>query len=414
MKEIVSNKVKNRKRIIIILAVIFLLLIFLIVLGRKNRPVDEKSSIKEIVEYLGSTYYGDEISSEEGYKRDIYISYSSDPVTSDGNWMKYVYDNMAVALSKKMPGKNFRVIDKKRDIIQRVYYEEDGTYTYIINNDENFFKEKYNNIIGYSENKYLDKINIDVLSKEVNYLIQSNWNEKNAKNMGTVESKDREYIHYKEGYSIRYFNGKVFNIVFTKNYKDDVVKLTNIEKKKESILNTNKLRKEHDYLNIDKDIESNADFEATQPGGKIGWKGDKIYVFCKGEEISIYPVNVYENIDNSKFLELVKNIEEDGDLKKFVDKTTDIYSDFTEYKSEDDSIEISFPIRGIKIRYGKTGANGVFLYNNYYDTNKYTKEYFQNNPNEFKQILLNMNEDLINEYESKRTIITEEKNKEQE
>ena len=96
MKEIVSNKVKNRKRIIIILAVIFLLLIFLIVLGRKNRPVDEKSSIKEIVEYLGSTYYGDEISSEEGYKRDIYISYSSDPVTSDGNWMKYVYDNMDV------------------------------------------------------------------------------------------------------------------------------------------------------------------------------------------------------------------------------------------------------------------------------------------------------------------------------
>ena len=390
---------KNKKRIIIITIVIIIGLLFTAGLSRYRRGiVDSSSSFKKIIEYLGSTYIKVEKSSEEGYAKDIYITYSSDPVVIDVGSMQYVYDNMAVALARKMKNKDFRIIDEERNIIQRVNFEDDGTFTYVINNDENYFKNKFNEIqIKGREDSKLEKIDIEVLSNELKTIMQLKWDEKQVKGIGTFEKKDKDYYIYKEGYKIRYLNGKVFNIVFGINYKNDVVKLSNTKDKEENILN---VQFKNDDLK--KGIRENAEFMSSQNNALYGWKGSDIYVFNRDNQISIYPVQVYDNVDNTKFVELVDKLSEDGNVRNFVDKLTDIYGDFTKYESEDNKIMIDYPLRGIEITYNITRENGIVLYNNYYDMNKYNLEYFKNNSSKHENIYLNLDEDLICKYEKER------------
>ena len=63
---------------------------------------------------------------------------------------------------------------------------------------------------------------------------------------------------------------------------------------------------------------------------------------------------------------------------------------------------IDYPLRGIEITYNITRENGIVLYNNYYDMNKYNLEYFKNNSSKHENIYLNLDEDLICKYEKER------------
>ena len=37
--------------------------------------------------------------------------------------------------------------------------------------------------------------------------------------------KENDYIYYKEGYKVKYVSSKVYNIVFTKEYNNEILKM---------------------------------------------------------------------------------------------------------------------------------------------------------------------------------------------
>ena len=193
-----SKKTKNRILTGIIIAMVILIFVAIFKIGNKKKKVDINSSIKEIVEDLGGKYYSQKKSEEDGYKKDIYISFPVDPVDREGDSMEKTYEQITVAVSRKMNSENFRIIDEARNIIDRVKFDENNDIGYTINEDVNFFRNKLNeyqikNNLTKEEKKYKQYA---IASKELQYIVDNNWDENIIKKMGTLDKKENDYYYY--------------------------------------------------------------------------------------------------------------------------------------------------------------------------------------------------------------------------
>ena len=116
---------KKKKKLIIIIIVIILLLIlgnlfsYLINKNKEYNSIDDFATIKELVEYYGCEYKSTKNSKEDGYSKDIYLSFMDNPIDENGNENKGEYENIIKLVSLKMLD-NYRLIDEERNLIVRV------------------------------------------------------------------------------------------------------------------------------------------------------------------------------------------------------------------------------------------------------------------------------------------------------
>lgn len=358
----IINEIKKHKKIIIILVsilLLFLITIILIKIDQKKKyekfmeeetarvkqytALTDFQSIQEVALYLDCKLEKQEKSQKENVDYDIYMTLPID--VADGHAKHKTFLEKLIQYSAyALKYKNFIIIDKSKNINIAVVCneKEQEIETYYINNVENYFTTKQNeeNIDSF---KTTSEIELNVTSNELQQIISLDWRSSNLQ-VGTAESTFKGYdIYFDEGYQIKKVAGKVFNIVFTDKYQNNVVNNLNVNSTIEEIKNS----------------LGKPQFES---GNLIGYKSKDFYVFFYNNQISIYRVDYY---DTEKFAEIIDKYKESTDTKSFVDE---VKSNWTDYDISDygtNYIKIQYTLKGITIKYDSTEKQGIVVYNNY-------------------------------------------------
>ncbi len=345
---------KKKKLIIIIICIV--IIVFLVLgnlfsyLKNKNKTynsINDFDSIKELVEYYGCDYKTTKNSSEDGFSKDIYLSFMTNPIDEDGNTNKDSYENIIKLVGIKMLD-NFKIIDEDRNITVKVYVNEDKTINYIINDMNNYF-ENLKSLHTLNNNNEEKTSNINIVSKELKSIIDKDWIRKNI-NLGEKTSSYENYdLYWDEGYKIRTINNKIYNIIFIKNYQGEVFQGITVGMENDKI----------------KQILGTPTYEDYSEIEIIGYKLENIYAFFSDGEISIYRLDEFNEEENKKFASLFTKLLEDKDYNTFLTNLTELYPDYSSYTQETDYANIKYPLRGFEISFGNNIKNGITLYNNF-------------------------------------------------
>lgn len=347
---------KEKKKLKIIIAIILILiLIVLLIIGlliyknlvegkSEKASIDEFEDVKEIIEYNECKYIKTESSKEDDFEEDIYIEFSKDVIEEDGKTNEILYDNLVSQIAGKMKGRNFRLIDETRNLIIRIKYTDQEVSTYTINNDQQYFehlKTRYQ-LSNYSVGK---DANIQILSQELNSIINNNWQSRNI-NIGTRDSICNGYnIYFDEGYKIRNIYNKIYNIIFTKQYTKEVFNGIKTGMTNEEIVN----------------ILGDPTFKGSN-SNMIGYKNQTIYVFFNDGEISIYRNE--QNYELEEFEKLVEELNETNDYNSFVSKLTEMWPDYDSFTKVNNRVRLQYSLKGIVIDFNAISNSGITFYNN--------------------------------------------------
>ena len=118
----------KKKQVLIILTIILILLIIVIarIIINVNKPktsINDFSSVREMVEFDGHTYISMQDSTEEGYDKDIYISFSKPTVNDDGGTNKNLYEIVISHIAGMLKGQNFRLIDTDKNVVVKIQFD---------------------------------------------------------------------------------------------------------------------------------------------------------------------------------------------------------------------------------------------------------------------------------------------------
>ena len=97
----------------------------------------------------------------------------------------------------------------------------------------------------------------------------------------------------------------------------------------------------------------------------IGYKCEYFYVFFTNNEISIYHPDEYNEELSKMFGEIVTNLNNTGDMNTFLNKLTDIYPNYESFYSDNNYIDVKYPLLGFEVIFGATSNNGITLYSNF-------------------------------------------------
>ncbi len=378
---------KKEKRIFIglgILLIIFILIIILLPTGEKQTQLQqptvsqdlnqELTTVKEVVEYLESTYLYEEPSTENGYETDIYLSFKFNLYEGDESqeiYFKNFYEKIAMVTNFK----SFRLIDKTKGITIAVKCNNGKISEVKINGEVDYFKKES------SRRSRIKELNVETLDLEVNSsilqsLINSGWRTGNV-NLGTQESTfDKYQVYFDEGYEVRTIQGRVFNIVFTQNYDEKVVAGYKVGDNLDTI--KSQLGTSYDSQSI------------------IGYKTKNFYVYFSRKSISIYPNMQYDYTD---FENLVKEYNETKDTNDFLYKLTDVWPDYDSYRTGTNDFEIYYSLKGVKISFNNADSEGIQIFENY-------KGDLRTNKDELKDVYYHLDENLIIQKEQLRQMKT--------
>ena len=343
----------NKKRKLIILAIILVLAIIVIsrIVINVNKPktsIDDFSSVKEIVEYDGHKYISMQNSTEEGFEKDIYINFSKPTLNDNGTTNKNLYEIVISHVAGMLKGKNFRLIDTDKNIVVKIKFNDnEEVSTYTINDDSKYWEHIQTNYqIDNLQEEQLSNFTIE--SQILANIINNNWIYNNI-NLGSRESTVDNYeIYFDEGYKVRKIGSEIYNIIFTQNYNGKVlngITVTTSVENVESILGNPTFK--DDTNNI------------------IGYKCKYFYIFFTGDEISIYPADKYDEQKSKKFGELVTELNTTGDMNTFLNKLTDIYPDYASYYTNNNYVNIVYPLQGFEVTMGAANNNGITIYSNF-------------------------------------------------
>ena len=385
MKKKRKIKLTKRAKIIIIIALIVFAILAALVAALVTRGAEEAEfrdgitvSIKEVVEKNGCEYISDSQSSEEGFDIDIYLKFGRDPVTEDGISSEPYYNTVFSSIAYETGFMNIRLIDESREITVKITCSENGYVENILINDksvEEYFREL---LSEYAKMEPLEvtPISMTVSSQELNNLINSSWNPSNV-NLGTKESTFEKYdIYFEEGIEIRNISKRVFNIVFTDKYQNEVISGIKVGADLEAI----------------EDRFGEVHYEST---GIVGYKTNDFYIFFSTDEISVYPNYNYTAGDYTELESIIAEYNESQDLNDFVDKLTDVWPDYTSYDYDTNFLEISYALKGMKISYSSTSTEGIQIYENYNGNLKNTQY-------DYDVVTYKVNQSLILENEESR------------
>lgn len=340
-----KSKKNNKKVLVVIIIVILLLSIIGIYSGKKNN----EKSIKEIVEGLGHTYYKQTISNEKDFDMDIYVSISYKPIEDRGISNQSAYEKLIKGIASKVGDSTYRIVDENQQIVIRAK-SENKSVQYTINGIKKFFEtELAKNNKKQKEGEI--KNNINVKSNELMAIMQIDWNRAKSKEiLGTVDKNVEDYDYYfDEGYYVKTRNLKIFNIIFTKEYKGEVFYGIETGNRNENI---RKVLGNPDFVN-DMNCEVN------------GYKTNNFYVFFSNGEISIYPTQELDKEKNNQFANITTDLVNNGDTDRFLNELTNIYPNYDTYEKNEEGVAISYPILGIKIEIDKNKKYRYILYSNY-------------------------------------------------
>lgn len=346
---------KYRKTIIISIAfLVAILLVFLIALSsisaikKQNEQIKVNgnfSSIQEILEYYGCKFIKTKDSSEENFYQDIYTIFKYELYEDEKSNEKF-YDNVINQIAKFYNYKSFKLIDenKSEKIEIKVVCDGKKVKTIYINGIEDYFIFM-DSQISLRKYKELKKVDISVQSPELINCIQNGWN--TNVDFGTRETIFQNYfIYFDEGIKTRKINGKIYNIIFTNKYQNQVVNGFTVGTESDIIISK-----------LGTPTFKNKD------GSIIGYKSDNLYVFFEKDQISIYRNIEEEGFD--EFFKLVDDfLDEKYTLLEFMNELTYLWPDYEEYKYTEDSVFLSYPNKGIDIKMNYDNMDGIILYNN--------------------------------------------------
>ena len=228
---------------------------------------------------------------------------------------------------------------------------------------------------------------MEIESPEIQELIEKDWYTSRV-SFGTEESTYEDYaIYFEEGMEVRTIARKVFNLIFTENYAQNVINGIRVGQTFDTIIGT-----------------LGEPTFGTKEDGLIGYLGEEIYIFFSESEISIYPVENPEE-DRTDFFALVNQYGEDKNSWDFGNGLTELWKDYDKYAYNQDYADIIYSLKGLRVQFNYTVRNGITLYSNYKGEilEGITLQDLVENP-ELKPdyIYLELSEDLVHETESIR------------
>lgn len=343
----------KKKKVLIILTIILIIAIIIIakITIDANKPktsINDFSSVKELIEFDGHTYISMQNSTEEGYEKDIYISFSKPTINEDGETNKNLYEIVISHVAGMLKGQNFRIIDTEKNVVVKIKFDENKNVNfYTINDDSKYWEHiKSNHQIDNYTNEPLTSMTIT--SQVLANIINNNWIYNNI-NLGTKESAVDNYeIYFDEGYKVRKLGSEIYNIIFTKNYTSELLSGINTTTSVENVEN----------------ILGKPTYEDDNTG-IIGYKCEYFYIFFTGDEISIYHPDEYNEQDSKKFGELVTELNQTGDMNTFLNRLTNIYPSYASYYTIDNYVNIIYPLQGFEVTMGASSNNGITIYSNF-------------------------------------------------
>lgn len=354
-------KKRNVKKILIISAILFILILVvreLVIdaIERANREdkvyttISDFTSIKEIAEYMGCTYIKEEESTGEKYDIDVYLKFKYPLYTEEVSNQEYYYRIIAL-VSTYYGYQNIRLIDQENDIVIAVTCnkEEQKIENLLINGEENYFgKTDTENLLENYEN--FQVVSMQPEATILKELIEGDWNEKSV-NFGTQESTYNGYkIYFDEGIETKIVGGKVFHLVFTNKYTENIINGISVntdEQTIRTILGEPELQIQN--LNI------------------IGYKGENFYIFfhLNEKEVSIYRRQNTTEEEKEKIIRMLVQLSVDGNAMVFASDMTDMWSDYDKFEYTDGYIRLQYTLRGLAFEVNVTENNGLILYQNY-------------------------------------------------
>ncbi|HOZ55141.1 MAG TPA: hypothetical protein PK993_03790 [Clostridia bacterium] len=358
---IINKKVKKYKKINLIKIIFPIFLTIFLILAISNNikntekkkqietikkydSIDDFTTLEEVAIYFDCKYVKHESSKTEGYTVDVYMKIKNKPFSNNVSNKSY-YESLFVYCAKVVNYENFIIIDKSNELVIALSCDKENKNikSFSINGDINYFQTQ-ESIIAKNQYIEIQEINYLVNSNELQQLINKNWIVEDSL-FGTKDSIYRNYnIFFDEGISVRKINGKIFNIVFNSNYKNEVVNgLKTTSSKKEII-----------------DKLGNPQFEQNEI---IGYKTENTYIFFNNNEISVYKSdNKFETIE---FSDLVSNYIQDKDLVKFTSNLKNIWSDYDLYEYNSNYLILQYSLKGIQICLNYKGNSGINVYTNF-------------------------------------------------
>ncbi len=344
---------KNYSKHIIILAI--LMVIFLIInsilanISKKNNEektelsYDNLTTVQQVIEYYKSEYISEENSKDEDFYLDIYLKLAKLPYEEDETSNEEYYNNMINDIAKIIRYNSFKMFDKQNNINIKVICKNQEVSSIIINDQEDYFIF-HDSQISMKHYEEIDSTDVKISSPILQTLIDNEWD--SNVNLGTRESIfDDYYVYFDEGIKTRIINNKIYNIVFDKNYKENVINtfFPGID------------------LKVIKSSLGNPTFE-DKDINVIGYKSERIYIFFTENEISIYR---RDQTDTDDFFKLAdKYLESNIDLLEFMNQLTYMWPDYSEYEYSTTSVFISYPLKGVEIKINYDDTNGILVYNN--------------------------------------------------
>ena len=342
----------KRKNIIIISIIILIFIVGIAIFIKIKKQGSAKNTLKQIAEFYGCEFVKETNTTERGYSKKIYWNYDVPPIdTEDGTQYKEYYESVLKAVSAQIK-ENFILIDNKHSIEIRVKYNpENNKIVYLINNDKNFFKNEENKKISEINQEKEKTTSIEIKAKELQYTIKNEWSRKKSENTyGNKIKSESNYDVYSNGIKVKTINSKIYNLIFMKEYKGNIFKNITTGMDNASIIS----------------ILGEPTYENTEADLLIGYKTEKFYVFFSNGQISIYPVENFDENKNKQFAEIISEyINNTNIYKETLQKVTQLYPDYSEYIQNDDSIELKYPLKGFEIKMRNNEESGIYIYSNY-------------------------------------------------
>lgn len=305
--------------------------------------IEDFKTIEEVLTYLDSEFISQEETEEENID---YIVKAKLKYNLDINYKNYFIKLIEYSASAS-DYKNFYIIDEEKNINILVLCNKNKTLSsYYINNEKFYFEnlESKENIQQFSkEITKTEKTNIANTCNILTQIISNNW-QTTGVSLGMSDSIYKKYdIYFDEGYEIRKLNAKIYNLVFTEKYKENVVENLKVGATKEQI--------------IEKLGEP-----TFETGICIGYETEKFYIFFSENQISIYPVIDYES---DEIIKTIKKYDGTKDIGQYLNEIKSIWTDYDIFENGENYQILQYTLKGIKFNYDNSSDRGIIIYNNY-------------------------------------------------
>lgn len=358
---------RKRKRIIVF-CIIIVIIVLSAILGNsvqkndkekyiqeiRNRvnqyiSLDNFKSVEEVMVYLNTEFKELEDSNQEGTDYIVKVKFPYNLSIENKNYYIKIIHYTAYVLEYK----NFYICDDENNIqilvicssdkkiISEYYINENKFYFDYLENKKNIEEYKIKKDETSKEENTNNTVNVyaEVLQNIITY----DWQTTNV-DLGTRDSIYRNYdIYYDEGYEIRKIDGKVFNMIFTDKYTENVYGEIKVNTSNNEIVK---------YL-------GKPDFEANNV---IGYKNDKFYIFFSENQISIYPIVKY---DTEMIMSVVDKYKNSVEYNEYFNEIKKIWNDYDINEFSQNEMLLQYTLKGIDFQYNSSSERGVVIYNNY-------------------------------------------------